>query len=148
MKADFHLDERSRGIIHGVCTIMYLITLVMIMVAMFYRQFVLLQPTGVFEDLAVILTINAAVLLSAVLYFGGLSFEKIKPVRLITLYVGFVALGFAFTLVKYFVLLDQPLSSAAMLSKLGIIAAILAILTGLNVLFAYLGKRKTERQMM
>lgn len=148
MKAYFRLDERGRGIIRGVCTTMYLITLVMIMVAMFYRQFVLLQPTGVFEDLAVILTINAAVLLSAVLYFGGLSFDKIQPMRLIGLYAAFVALGFAFTMVKYFVLLDQPLSGWEILSKLGVIGAILAIMTGLNVLFAFLGKRKTERQMM
>ncbi len=102
MKAYFRLDERGRGIIRGVCTTMYLITLVMIMVAMFYRQFVLLQPTGVFEDLAVILTINAAVLLSAVLYFCGLSFHQIHPMRPIGPYPAFVAPGFALSMVKYF----------------------------------------------
>ncbi len=42
----------------------------------------------------------------------------------------------------------MSLSGWEILSKLGVIGAILAIMTGLNVLFAFLGKRKTERQMM
>jgi len=147
MKQHFQLDERSRSIIHRICTTMYLITIGMIMVALVYRQFVLGQSSDAFDDLAMIMTVNAFALLSAVLYFAGLSFEAISPLRLLGLYIGFVALGFGFTMVKYLVLLDQPLDGGEILEKLGIIGAICAIVTGLYVVFAYLGKRKIEREI-
>lgn len=147
MKAPFPLDERNVNVIRAVCTIMYLITLLLLISTMFHRQFVLNQATEEFEDIAIIITLNTVCLIAAVLYFGGLTFEKIKPFKLLSLYTGFVALGFSFTLFKYFILLDQPMSVDEILDKFVVVASILALLMVFYMIFAYFGKKKIDKDM-
>ena len=140
------LDERNIDSIRKVCTVMYGLTMVLLALAVLYRQFALGQTTQEFEDIAVILTSNVIVGLAALLYFGGVAVPQLSPRALAAGYLGFVLLGFGFTVFKYTVLLDQPMNASALWTNFLTVATICALLTGLYVLAAYLGMRRIERQ--
>ncbi len=107
-KTPFSMDERGRAVVRKVCSTMYALTLAALMVSMFVRQFVLAQPISRFEDIAIIVTANVLVLVVAVLYFGGIVFRTFKLRHIITGYVTYIVIGFAFTFVKYRVLVTPP----------------------------------------
>jgi hypothetical protein len=140
------LDERNVETIRKVCTVMYGITMVMLALAIFYRQFALGQSTREFEDIAVILTGNVIVGLGALLYFGGVALPRFSPRALAAAYLAFVIVGFCFTVFKYTVLLAQPMDASALWSSFLTIATICGLLTGLYILAVYLGHRRIERQ--
>jgi len=141
------LDERNVSIIQRVCTIMYAITLVMLGGVLLYRQFVLHQRIEQFQDLANIFTFNVIFVIGAVLYFGGVPFGKIKPLVLVSIYVGFVLLGFLFTMFKYAILLDQPLSMNDVLGKLLIVSTICGSFVVVYAVLAYFGRRKIDKEI-
>jgi hypothetical protein len=140
------LDERNIDSIRKVCTVMYGITMVLLALAVLYRQFALGQATREFEDIAVILTSNVIVGLSALLYFGGVALPQFSPRALAAAYVGFVLVGFAFTVFKYAVLLGQAMNAGVLWSNFLTVATLCALLTGIYVLAAYLGARRLEKQ--
>jgi len=140
------LDERNVETVRKVCTVMYGGTMVLLSLAIFYRQFALGQPTGEFEDIAVILTLNVIVGLGALLYFGGVALPQVSPRALAAAYMGFVLLGFGFTVFKYTLLLDQPMDAGALWRSFLTVATVCALLTGRYILAAYLGHRRLERQ--
>jgi hypothetical protein len=140
------LDERNIDSIRKVCTVMYGLTMVLLALTVFYRQFALGQATGEFEDIAVILTSNVIVGLGALLYFGGVALPRFGPRALAAAYLAFVIVGFGFTVFKYTVLLDQPMSAGALWSSFLTVATICALFTGFYVLAAYLGVRRIEKQ--
>jgi len=143
----FNLDERNKEVIMKVCTVMYLLTFVMLAIALLYRQFVLRQPIDDYSDIANIFTFNTLVLLAAILYLGGIQFPPLKLSTVLILYLGFVTIGFLYTFFKYTILLESPISFGFMLEKLGIILVICALILGIYVLFAFLGRRKMERDL-
>jgi len=145
-RAPVPLDERNIDSIRKVCTVMYGITMVLLALVVLYRQFALGQATHEFEDIAVILTSNVIVGLGAVLYFGGVALPRFSPRALAAAYLGFVVVGFGFTVFKYTVLLDQPMGAGALWSSFLTVATICALLTGIYVLAAYLGVRRIEKQ--
>jgi len=120
--------------------------MVLLALTVFYRQFALGQAIREFEDIAVILTSNVIAGLAALLYFGGVALLRFSPRALAAAFLGFVMLGFGFTVFKYVVLLDQPMNAGALWDTLLTVAAICALLTGLYVLAAYLGHRRIEKQ--
>ena len=140
------LDERNIDSIRKVCTVMYGVTMVLLALTVFYRQFALGQATHEFEDIAVILTSNVVVGLGAILYFGGVALPQLSPRALATGYLAFVLFGFGFTVFKYTVLLDQPMDAGALWANFLTVATICALLTGIYVLAAYLGGRRIEKQ--
>ena len=145
-RAPVPLDERNVDSIRKVCTVMYGITMVLLALAVIYRQFALGQATHDFEDIAVILTANVIVGLAAILYFGGVALPRFSPKALAASYGAFVLLGFGFTVFKYAVLLDQPMDAGALWANFLTVATICALLTGLYILAAYLGHRRIEKQ--
>jgi hypothetical protein len=145
-KSPLALDERNVETVRKVCTVMYGVTMVLLSLTIFYRQFVLGQATGEFEDIAVILTLNVIVGLGALLYFGGVALPQISPRALASGYLGFVLLGFGFTVFKYTVLLDQPMDAGALWASFLTVATVCALLTGLYILAAYLGHRRLEKE--
>lgn len=148
MSKDFlGMDERNVNTALRVCTVLYLITLMALIGGMFYKQFILHQPIELFEDVAIIVTFNVIVLLGAILYFGGFTLKRMSPRQLITIYVGFVLIGFVFTMVKYTVFLGQELDFFQILNKLFIITVICGILVFVWWLFAFLGNRRIEKQI-
>ncbi len=146
-KTPFNIDERGKEVVRKVCSAMYVLTLGALIVSMFIRQFVLGQPISRFEDIAIIVTANTLVLIVAVLYCGGIVFQTFKLRHIITGYVTYIVIGFSFTFLKYRVLTTPPLSLAETFAKLGTVVIICALITALFVLFAYLGKRRADRDL-
>jgi len=126
---------------------MYLITLYALIGIALYRQFVLHQAVEEFEDIAIVITFNSICLLGAILYFGGIPIRKFKLKTIIIIYIVFVVLGFLFTLLKYKVLVDPPLSMSDIFGKLYIIVTICGLLMLLWIISAYLGKQKIEKDL-
>lgn len=139
------MDERNVNVIRKICTRLYIMTMALLVLDIFYRVFVLGQKTAEkFEDLAIILTANVVILIPSLLYYGGFSVpvKKIKPLQIVLFYIGFVLAGTIFTAVKYGVG-DVPF----LLSRVGIIAAICSIFVAVWLVFAYFGNRKIEKEL-
>ncbi len=143
----FRMDERAGDIARRVCTVMYGITILMLAAVLLYRQFVLNQSVEAFKDIANILTLNVILTPCAIGFRGGLTVRKVRPLTLIAVYGVFVLLGFGFTVFKYSVLLNQPLSTDMMLAKLLIVSSICAAIVAVYAFFAYFGTRKIDREI-
>ncbi|UCE48395.1 MAG: hypothetical protein JSW47_22725 [Phycisphaerales bacterium] len=146
-KNPLNMDERNLNITCRICTVMYLITLAALMGIMIVRQFTFDQPVDQFEDIAILVTANVIFLVGAILYFGGVTFGKLKIRFILAGYVIYVVVGFAFTFVKYRFLTDPPLSLGQTFGKLNIIVTICGLLVAGFALFAYLGRRKVEKDL-
>jgi len=136
------MDERNINIARKVLSRLYIATIWMIVVDIFYRTFALRQRPDQYEDLAIIMTVNVFLLLGFLLYYGGLTLDKIKPLKVILFYIGFVVLGTIFTALKYRITDFQ-----ALIGKVVIIASICAIMVALFLIIAYLGKRRVEKEI-
>jgi len=126
---------------------MYFINILVLSIILVYRQFVLHQNIDEFTDIANLLVFNVAVAISAILYLGGITFPKIRLRTVFLIYGIFVIVGFLFTLIKYNVLLDQPLSVNAALEKLFIVIVICGLFILVYALFAYFGYRNIEKKI-
>jgi hypothetical protein len=146
-KNPLNVDERGKDIVLKVCSTMYVLTLTALISTMSVRQFVLGQPVRHFEDIAIIVTANILVLIVAVLYLGGIVFQKFRLRYVIAGYVIYVIVGFSFTFIKYRILTTPPLSIGETFGKLSIVVTICGLITALFVLFAYLGKRRVEKDL-
>ena len=142
-----HLDERKVEIVRSTCTWLYGFTMMALIGAMLYREFVTGQPVREFEDMAVIVTANVLIGIVTVLYRGGVSVPRLKPLAIVGLYLGFVAIGFAFTIIKDAYLLGKEVDLAFALGKLRIIATICGLMVAGYGLFAWLGNRRIEREI-
>ena len=146
-KSFFGLDERNVNITCRICTIMHSITLMALAGVLLRRQFVLDQGVGEFHDVAILFSFNVIVLLGALLYFGGVTLPRIKSLPLTAIYVGFVLIGFLFTIFKYTILLDRHLSTSGMLELLFTVSAICGSLVAVYAFLAYFGKRKIDKEI-
>ena len=148
MKKPFKLDERDLNIFRKICTTLYLLTIFALIGIVSFRQFVLHQPQQEWDDIAMLITINVIVVLGAVLYLtGAVNPKKMKRSYLIAWYVGFVVLGFAFTIFKYTVLLGQRVGPAQVWDYLLTVITISGILVLAWGLLAYLGSRRIDKQI-
>ena len=146
-KSPFKLDERNMYVIKRVFTIMYILNVLSLIFIVNYRQFVLDQSTDQYMDIANVMVFNIVVGIAAILYLGGITFPKIKIGTALLFYLGFVTLGIAFTLIKYGVFYDVPLTFEFVFNKVFIVVVICAILEAIFLLFGYLGKRKIEKDL-
>ena len=146
-KTPVNLDERNVMVILRVSGVMYYLTLMALIATLLYRQFVLDQPLEAYQDIANILTVNVLVFLGLILYLGGITPPRMTIRSVVALYLGFVALGFAFTIFKYTVLLGETLSPGMFLENLLIVSAICGILVLVWALLAYLGSQRIEKKI-
>jgi hypothetical protein len=148
MKKPFKLDERDLNIFRKVCTTLYLLTIFALIGIVSYRQFVLHQPMGEWNDIAMLLTVNILATLGAYLYNAGvMNFRKFKLLQVLIGFAGFVVFGLAFTIVKYAVILGQDVGWGDVWSYLWIVVRISGLLAlGLGLL-AYLGSRRIEKRI-
>ena len=146
-KPMFNMDERNKLIAYRVMAIMYLLTILSMQGIVLYRQFALGQNIHDFEDIAILMTVNSLFLISALLYFGAIPIRKLSIKSILLIYLLFVVLGSAFTLVKYQLVQKSGLTTAQMLEKIGIICAILGIMMIFFILFSLLGKRRIEKEL-
>jgi hypothetical protein len=141
-------DERGNRIVRQVSSILYIITLYSLIGFQLYRQFVLNQPSEEWNDIAILISLNAIVWIGAILYLSGVINPKVVRIRyLIVGFTGFVLLGLAFTIFKYSVLLEQTLSMSLILDSFFMVLKISALLIGLWGLLAYLGNKKMEKRI-
>lgn len=144
----FNLDERTIKIVLRICATLYAITIYSLIGVMSYRQFVLHQAIKEFQDMAIIVTFNVVAMIGSALYFvGGFAIKKTRLRWIIAGYVGFVLIGFAFTIFKYTVLLDQELSLNQVVSYFFTVLKITGLLAIVWCLIAYLGNRRIEKQI-
>jgi hypothetical protein len=143
-----NLDERSMRIVRKISTALYILTIYSLIGVQLYRQFVLNQPTEAWEDIAVIITFNVVVWLGSLLYLSGIVNPKNINLRyLLAGYLGFILIGFVFTVFKYNVLESQPLSMDQVLDYLLIIVKVSGILAIVMGVLAYLGARRLEKKI-
>ena len=147
-KIKFRYDERNRNVIRQVFSIMYILNILSMIFIINYRQFVLDQGSDQYMDIANILVFNVVVGIAAILYLGGITFPKLNLLSALLIYIGFVGLGLAFTLVKYGVFSKIDLTPVFVIDKLIIIMSICAILMAIFLLFGYLGQRKIEKDLL
>ncbi len=141
------MDERGKMMAYKVISIMYFLTIIAIQGIVLYRQMALGQDIHDFEDLAIIMTINALFLISALLYFGAVQIRKLKIKALLIIYLLIVVLGSAFTYVKYNIIEGLNLSMYQLMDKLFIIMAITGLILLFWVFFSFLGKRRLEKDI-
>lgn len=141
------MDERNKLMAYKVISIMYFLTIISVQGIIMYRQFALGQDIHDFEDMAVIMTVNALFLISALLYFGAVQIQKLKIKSLLLIYLAIVVLGSVFTYVKYNVFQGLNLSPAQLFDKLLIIMAVTGLILLFWLLFSFLGKRRLEREI-
>ena len=148
LKKSFNFDEREANTFRSLCTLMYLLTIISLIIIQLYRQFVLRQPQEAWNDIAILLTVNILVLLGLTFYLtGGINPRKIKLRYLLAGYFVFVLIGFLFTIFKYVVLLGQDINLAQVWSSLYIVVIISGILVLGTGLLAYLGNRRIDKQI-
>jgi len=141
-------DERENRIVHRVSSVLYILTMYSLIGFQLYRQFVLNQPPEEWNDIAILISINAIVWVGSLLYLSGVFNHKVVRMRyLIVGFTGFVILGLAFTIFKYSVLLDQTLSMRQILDTGFMVVKISALLTVFWGILAYLGNKRIEKRI-
>ena len=146
-RSSLGLDERNWQLMYRIMAVMYLITILAMQGIVIYRQFALGQDIHDFEDLAILMTINSIFLVSALLYFGVITIQKLKIKTILLLYLIFVAAGSLFTYAKYNIFQSPGLSFTELLDKLLIIFAIIGLLMGFWIILTLLGKRRMEKEL-
>ena len=146
-KPFLNMDERSKLIAYKVIAVMYFLTIIAIQGIVIYRQFALGQSISDFEDIAIIMVINSLFLISALLYFGGISIQKLKIKFILLGYAAIVVLGTLFTYAKYNIFQSPGLSFQQLFDKLIITFAVSGLIVLFFVLFSILGKRKLDKEL-
>ena len=147
-KRPFILDERERNVYRDLVTVLYFITLAVLIGMQLYRQFVLGQPSEQWDDIALLITFNILFLLGGGLYLNGtVNMKKIKTRYIVTGYAAFVLIGLLFTIFKYAILLGQDVSLEQVWDYFLIILPITAILLFGWGLLGYLGHRRMEKKL-
>jgi hypothetical protein len=147
-KRPFNLDERERNVYRDLITVLYFITLAVLIGMQLYRQFVLGQPTSQWNDIALLITFNVLFLFGGGLYLSGtVNPMNIKAGYIVIGYAVFVLAGLLFTIFKYAVLLEQEVGLEQVWDYFLIILPITAVLMiGWGIL-GYLGHRRVEKQL-
>ena len=141
------MDERNKQVAYRIIAIMYFLTILAMQGIVLYRQFVLGQELGDFEDIAIIMTVNSLFLISALLYFGAIPIRKLKIKSLLLIYLLLIVLGSGFTYLKYNVFQSPGLSFKQLFDKLIIVFAIIGIMLLFFSLFSILGKRRIDKEI-
>ncbi len=145
-KRSIKIDEREMINFRNICTALYFITLFSLIGMQLYRQFILHQSQEEWNDIALLIAFNVVVLLGSVLYVSGtINPKKIKLHYLIAGYLGFILLGFLFTIFKYTVLLGQHIGLGQILDYLLTVITISGLLVVAWGLLAFLGSRRIEK---
>ncbi len=136
------VDERSASIFRKVCTRMYVATIALLWLDVFYRQVWLRQPVTEILDIALILIASMAFAIGAILYSGGIIIPKFRASIVVFFYVTCVVAGTMFWILK-----DSDASVTGALGKLLVVACTSAIFVLLYLLAAYIGTRKLDKEL-
>ncbi len=144
----FNMDERNINIIRSIQSVMYSITLLMLVVMIFRRAFVLDQSFEEFADLGLVIVFNGFFVLGSILYFGGITFQKFKLKYVLAAYFVFVFSGFIVKCLDKRIFTDTPLSYREILTQeMVVITVICTLFTAVFLFFAYFGKRRIDKDL-
>ena len=147
-KNTFNLDERERNVFLNLISILYFITLAVLIGMQLYRQFVLDQSHDQWNDIAMLITFNVLFLLGGGLYLSGtLNLKKLRKRYILFAYAAFVLIGLFFTVFKYAILLDQDVGLEQIWDYFLIVLPITAVLTIIWGLFGYIGYLRMEKKL-
>lgn len=147
-KRPFNLDERERNVYRDLITVLYFITLAVLIGMQLYRQFALGQPSEEWNDIALLITFNVLFLLGGGLFLSGtVNLKNIKTRYIVIGYAAFVLTGLLFTIFKYAVLLGQDISLDQIWDYLLIIIPITALMAISWGLLSYIGYRRMEKRL-
>ncbi len=142
------LDEREMRVFLKICTTMYIITIVSLIGIVSYREFVLKQPHQQWDDIAMLMTINVLVIIGAFLYLSGsINPAKIKIPYILIGYIGFVILGFAFTMFKYSVFDGVDINLAFAFDKMKTVLMVSGAIALSWIVLAYFGSKRLENRI-
>lgn len=144
----FKLDERENNVFRNLISVLYFITLAVLIGLQLYRQFVLQQPREQWNDIALLITFNVLFLIGGWLFLSGtVNLKSIKMRYILIGYAAFVLAGLLFTIIKYAVLLDQDVGLEQVWEYILIILPITAVLViGWGIL-GYLGYLRMEKKL-
>jgi hypothetical protein len=144
----FNLDERERDVFHRLISVLYFITLAVLIGLQLYRQFVLQQPKEQWNDIALLITLNVLFLFGGSLYLSGtVNLKTIKMRYILIGYASFVLIGLLFTIFKYAVLLGQDVGLEQVWDYFLIILPITAVLLIAWGFLGYLGYLRMEKKL-
>lgn len=147
-KKSFNIDERERNVFYSLISVLYFITLAVLIGIQLYRQFVLHQPQDQWNDIALLITFNVLFLFGGWLYMSGtVNLKTIKIRNILIGYAAFVLAGLLFTIFKYAVLLGQQVGFEQVWDYLLIILPITAMLVIGWGLLSYLGYLRMEKRL-
>jgi hypothetical protein len=141
------MDERNVRIVKQVQSVMHTLTSLVLVVIFFYRHNVMEQAFAEICDIGLLMILNGLFFCGALLYFGGIPFDRFKIKFIITGYIVFVLLVFVFKCFAQFIQHEQSFSIKAVLAAMPVIMIICGIVASIFILFAYLGKRKTDKEL-
>jgi putative effector of murein hydrolase LrgA (UPF0299 family) len=141
------LDERSKGVAYKIIAVMYFLTIIAIQAIVIYRQFALGQNIRDFEDIAIVMTVNSIFLVTALLYFGVIPFQKVRIKSVLLVYLAIAVLGTVFIYFKYNIFQSPGLSVKELFHKVVIILAVTGLVVLFFVVFSLLGKRKMDKEL-
>lgn len=134
-------DERTLNVNARVSQIALVLTQLGLYGIIFYRVYVLNQPDDSLNDLRILLGVSIFGTMFATLFFGGI-LPQVKFKTIVLIYLGFVA----FLFIVLTLWLGPPDLSDWQNNVLPVVVGP-AILLSAYWLFAWLGKRRIERQI-
>ncbi len=147
MKVPFRIDERSLGIWHRIQSILHSFTVLALVVMFFYRHNISGQTFEEIWDIGGLMMLNGLFLFTAVLYFGGVSFKRIKIKWVAAAYVVFLVVMFLFISLVETVLKGAPFDFYSIAGRMPVVAVVCGVIVLVFVLFAFMGKRKAARDL-
>ncbi len=94
-------DERQVNLFRVVCTRLYLVTLLALWIDMMYRKLILDQLSSEHEDIAIILTANALILVGTFVWNMGFAIKGINIRKVIGVYIIMLTLGSGLIFIQY-----------------------------------------------
>jgi hypothetical protein len=147
-KKSFKLDERERNVFHNLISVLYFITLIVLIGIQLYRQFVLEQPMEQWNDIALLITFNVLFLFGGWLFLSGtVNLKNIRMRYILIGYLVFILVGLLFTIFKYAVLLGQDVGLEQVWGYFLIILPITAVLVIGWGFLGYLGYLRMEKKL-
>ncbi len=144
----FNMDERNFNIVRNIQSVMYSITLLMLVVIIFRRALVLDQPFEEFSDIGIVILFNGFFVVGSILYYGGISFQKFKLQYILAAYFVFILLGFIVKCFENRIFTDTPLQYSEIITQeMATITVVCTICTVIFLLLAYFGKRKMDNDL-
>ncbi len=147
MKMPLKIDERNLSVWRRVLSVLHSFTVLALAAMFLYRHNVLGQRFEEIWDIGCLMILNWLFLIVAVLYFGGVNFERIRIKWLAAGYVAFLVIMFLFMSFVETVLEGAPFDFYSIAGRMPVVAIVCGVIVLIFALFAVMGKRKMDRAL-